>query len=436
MDKYIDKLIDTRWFMKVVALLIALLLFDSVYDTNSDRTNINVPGDEGSTIIENIPVKAYYDTDNLVVSGLPETVAVTLDGPKSHLENAKAQRNFEVYVDLSDAEIGRQEVEVGIRDLSDKLEYIIDPSTVDVTVDEKVTEEFHVEAEFNNSLLEQGYTAEAALAEPNTVKITGAKNVIESIAYVKATVNAKGPITESFTETAAINVLDRNMNKLDVEVDPGEVDVSVDVKRLSKTVPIDIVEKGSLPAGVELDSLKLSQTEATIYAPENVLSDVKTVRVEVDLSEIDQDQEFKLPVIISDGVTGVDPKEVTVNANVTVTEPEEADNNGGEEEEVQEQSTEEQTVNRTYSGVPITITGLDDQYEMTFQSPNEGETSLAVAGNEEAMGRLSKDDFTLSIDVSDLEPGEHEVPIQLDAPSGVEAQLDSEAATVNITEKE
>lgn len=442
MDKYIDKLIDTRWFMKVVALLIALLLFDSVYDTNNDNRSINVPGDDGSAVIENVPLTAYYDTDNLVVSGLPETVAVTLDGPRSHLENAKAQRNFEVFVDLSDAEIGRQEVEVGIKDLSDKLEYIIDPSTVDVTIDEKVTEEFNVEAEFNNSLLEEGYKAEAALAEPSTVKITGAKNVIESIAYVKATVNTKGSITESFTETAAINVLDRNMNKLDVDVNPGEVEVSVDVKRLSKTVPIDIVETGSLPSGVELDSLKLSQTEATIFAPENVLSDVKTVRVEVDLSKLDKDQEIKLPVIISDGITSVDPKEVTVNANVTVKEQEAPEDSSSEEEESQvqeqeqEQAANEQTVNRTYSGMPITITGLDDQYDVTFQSPDEGETSLKVSGNEKDMNNLSKGDFTLSIDVSGLDPGEHEVNIQLDAPPGVESQLESETATINITEKE
>ncbi|MCM3325016.1 MULTISPECIES: CdaR family protein [Cytobacillus] len=442
MDKYIDKLIDTRWFMKVVALLIALLLFDSVYDTNNDNRSINVPGDDGSAVIENVPLTAYYDTDNLVVSGLPETVAVTLDGPRSHLENAKAQRNFEVFVDLSDAEIGRQEVEVGIKDLSDKLEYIIDPSTVDVTIDEKVTEEFNVEAEFNNSLLEEGYKAEAALAEPSTVKITGAKNVIESIAYVKATVNTKGSITESFTETAAINVLDRNMNKLDVDVNPGEVEVSVDVKRLSKTVPIDIVETGSLPSGVELDSLKLSQTEATIFAPENVLNDVKTVRVEVDLSKLDKDQEIKLPVIISDGITSVDPKEVTVNANVTVKEQEAPEDSSSEEEESQvqeqeqEQAANEQTVNRTYSGMPITITGLDDQYDVTFQSPDEGETSLKVSGNEKDMNSLSKGDFTLSIDVSGLDPGEHEVNIQLDAPPGVESQLESETATINITEKE
>ncbi|MCA1028817.1 YbbR-like domain-containing protein [Cytobacillus kochii] len=442
MDKYIDKLIDTRWFMKVVALLIALLLFDSVYDTNNDNRSINVPGDDGSAVIENVPLTAYYDTDNLVVSGLPETVAVTLDGPRSHLENAKAQRNFEVFVDLSDAEIGRQEVEVGIKDLSDKLEYIIDPSTVDVTIDEKVTEEFNVEAEFNNSLLEEGYKAEAALAEPSTVKITGAKNVIESIAYVKATVNTKGSITESFTETAAINVLDRNMNKLDVDVNPGEVEVSVDVKRLSKTVPIDIVETGSLPSGVELDSLKLSQTEATIFAPENVLSDVKTVRVEVDLSKLDKNQEIKLPVIISDGITSVDPKEVTVNANVTVKEQEAPEDSSSEEEESQvqeqeqEQAANEQTVNRTYSGMPITITGLDDQYDVTFQSPDEGETSLKVSGNEKDMNNLSKGDFTLSIDVSGLDPGEHEVNIQLDAPPGVESQLESETATINITEKE
>ncbi|MDA6131396.1 hypothetical protein OSK38_29020, partial [Escherichia coli] len=74
MDKLIDKLVDTRWFMKIVALILALFLFDSVYDADKELKDINVPGQQDSGIVEDGPVKSYYDTENLVVTGIPETV--------------------------------------------------------------------------------------------------------------------------------------------------------------------------------------------------------------------------------------------------------------------------------------------------------------------------------------------------------------------------
>ena len=77
MDKWFDNLTDSRWFMKVVALVLALLLFVSVYD-GSKTNDINVPGDEQTDTISDIPVKSYYDTENLVVTGVPATVKVTV----------------------------------------------------------------------------------------------------------------------------------------------------------------------------------------------------------------------------------------------------------------------------------------------------------------------------------------------------------------------
>ncbi|MDQ7862315.1 CdaR family protein [Peribacillus frigoritolerans] len=36
--------------------------------------------------IENVPVEVYYDRENLVVSGVPETVDVTLKGAKKPID--------------------------------------------------------------------------------------------------------------------------------------------------------------------------------------------------------------------------------------------------------------------------------------------------------------------------------------------------------------
>ena len=92
MDKWLDKLMDNRIFMKLVALVMALLLFGSIYDSNNTKNDINIPGEQDTETIEDIPVKSYYDTDNLVITGVPETVKVTLKGPKPNLQKPRHKR--------------------------------------------------------------------------------------------------------------------------------------------------------------------------------------------------------------------------------------------------------------------------------------------------------------------------------------------------------
>lgn len=436
MDKLIDKMVDTRWFMKIVALILALFLFDSVYDADKELKEINVPGQQDSAIIEDVPVKSYYDTENLVVTGTPDTVDLSLEGPKSHLESAKKQQNFEVYIDLTNAEIGSQRVEIKIRDISDKLDVNINPQYADVTVHEKVTQEFKVDAEFNNSLLGEGYTAEAASAEPKTVKITGAKEVIERISFVKATLDVKGPITETIADDATVRVLDREMNKLDVIVEPQVIRVTVPVKQLSKTVPVTIVRNGEPQDGVTINSIKLDVNEASITGREDILNETESVRVEVDVSKIEKDTVLTLPVIIPDGISAVDPKTVKASVDVSIEESAGKEEEESTEEPAEETQGQDQELTKTFSSLAINLDGLSEEYEAVLKNPASGRTSITVTGNSSTVQDLKADDFNLYLSLADLGEGDHEVPINVDGPSGVDIKPAAGKATITITQKE
>ena len=155
MDK-LDKLFDNPWFIRIMALILALLLFENVIDQKTPEEE-NVPPGQDTEIVEEVPVKVYYDTENLVVTGVPRTVTIKLTGPKNIVQQAVTQRKFEVYVDLSDAEIGKQKVPIEIRDISEKINVEIDPPSAIVSVQEKVTQVFKVDPEFNSALLSNGY---------------------------------------------------------------------------------------------------------------------------------------------------------------------------------------------------------------------------------------------------------------------------------------
>lgn len=423
MDKWIDKLIDTSWFMKVVALILALFLFDAVYEPDKDVSNINVPSLQDTEIISDVPVKTYYDTDNLVVSGVPETVKLTIKGPKNVLQPAKVQRNFEVFVDLSNAEIGTKRVPIEIRNISDKLKVTIDPAFINVSIQEKITTDFKVDVEFNKSLLEEGFISEPPDVAPNTVKITGAKDIIERISYVKATVDLKGPIKETVRREAQVLVFDRDMNKLDVVVEPGTIEVVIPVKSLSKTVPIVIMEKGTLPSNIMINSISLNADEVKIFGRQDVLDKTDSVRVEVDVSELSGDTELSLPIIVPEGITEVNPTTVKAVIDTTVI---------NEETDEEEAKTE----NRTFSSLPIHLSGLANQFEAALQSPATGTASLTVTGKSDIVHQITASDFSLFLDLSTLGEGEHEVKINVSGPANINWKLATETAKITITEKE
>ncbi|MBI0580963.1 YbbR-like domain-containing protein [Neobacillus cucumis] len=403
-----DKLMDNRWFLKILALVLAVLLYSSVpHTTNSTKfTGVNVPGEQTTETLNDVPVKVYYDTENLVVSGIPNKVKLTLKGPVTHIQNAKALRNFEVYVDLTKAKIGHQTVKLKIKDLSDKLKATIKPSRVNVSIQEKITQEYKVDTEFNQGLLQEGFAAGQPVVEPNKVKITGAKNLIDRISYVKATLNVKDQINKTISQEANIQVLDRDLNKLDVEVDPGTVRVTIPVKDISKKVPIDIKQIGTPPSGVTIDSITLDTKDAVIIGSEHALKNAH-VRVEVDVSKIDDNMTMDLPVIISNGITKVSPE--MVKATIVVKKQEE----------------------KTISAIPLKIDGLSDQYSAEINNPNN--VDLMVNGPSSTIKKLTPKDFNVFIDVSNLKEGDHNVKIQVEGPSEVDWELDQSSANVTIT---
>jgi YbbR domain-containing protein len=315
-------------------------------------------------------------------------------------------------VDLSEAEIGTQRVPIQIKDVSDRLTVEIDPEFANVSIQEKVTQEFKVEPEYNASLVADGYSAEQAVVKPNKVKITGAKDVIEKITYVKATIDLEDQIEETVTKEARILVLDQDLNKLDVTLETDTVEVTIPVKASSKEVPIKIVEKGTLPNGVTIDSINLAQSEATILANADILDKTESVRVEVDVSSINDDTTLTLPVIISEGIVKVDPETVDVTINVS------------REEDI------------TLSNIPIKTTGLAADLDLSYNDPAGGTVSITARGESSIIGSLEVSDFSVNLDLSGIGEGEHTLDLDVTGPTNVNWTLSQQTARILISKRE
>ncbi|MDT9027527.1 CdaR family protein [Rossellomorea yichunensis] len=408
-----DKFMESRWFMRIVGLMLAFILYLSVNFDDIQKTANNNNGNSQNAIetIQDVPLEVFYDRENLEVSGLPDTVNVTVEGSKAIVQQAKQVKDFRVYVDLNDIGIGEHQVDIKIDNISEKLEVKLDPDFVNISVQEKVTEEFTIEPQFNESILSNGYEAEGLAVDPKTVKVTGSKDEVERIAYVIATLDVDEEINENVTREARVQVLDREYNKLDVQIDPEVVDVTVSVVNKSKSVPVTIKQKGSLPEGTTLESISVEPKEATIFGRQDVLDTVEELLAEIDLSKITKDSTITVPLALQDGLNKVAPEEVKVKVDVNTTEE------------------------KSLSGLEITPQGLPEEYEYTIMSPEEGVVDVALKGQNAQVSKVTKEDFSLALDLSGLEPGEHELEIVAEGPEDIEWTLSQRTVKVEIKEK-
>jgi len=405
-----DKFIEGKWFSRIVAFLLAMLLVTSVYMDENEKKQADGEQDNPD-IIEDVEVEAYYDRDQYVVTGVPETVDVYIEGSRNIVQRTKAIKDFTVYVDLTNAKIGNQKVDIKYRDISDQLTVVIEPSSVTVNVQEKVTKEFVVEGEFNHSVLEDGYKSETPVVEPNTVRITGAKDIIERISYVKATINVEGPMTETFTEDAKVQVLDRDLNKLDVIVEPDTVEVTVPVKAPSKKVPISIKQTGTPKEGITIKEIKPEISEVTLQGSKKELDKMDIIDLPVDISDITSNRTLTVPIELPEGNLSVEPESIKVDITV-------------EEEEA-----------KVLSDLQIEPVGLSERFSLNFLTPPNGKTALKVFGPLESLRRINANSIELFLDVSKMAIGEHEVDIQVKAPNSVQWELAMSKARVSISEK-
>ena len=328
--------------------------------------------------------------------------------------------------------MGTKNVEIQVRDLNDRLTATIDPETVEVTIEEKVTKEFTVTPEFDRSLLEDGYIAEAPTVNPTTVKITGAKSMIESIVYVKAIINLEEGVNDSVTLKAQVQAFDEDYNKLNVEIDPGTVEVEVPIVSPSKTMSIVPVESGEPASGITIENIEVQPNEVTLYGKQDVLDTIEDLQLPVDINDIKENKTLTLPIVLPEGVTTSSVEEVTVSITVKSTE------NTGEEtpDENTDTENEDVAVSRVFSGLRIQYVGLEDIYELSFLEPSQGLMNVSLTGKQSIISSLQSSDIQVSIDVTDLGEGEHNAPITLTPPDNTEAESSVSVAKISIVKKE
>ncbi|MBC2356459.1 YbbR-like domain-containing protein [Listeria welshimeri] len=440
-----DRILNNKWSIRIIALLLAAILFTSVNANNNNATTFSTTSSSDTEVIENVPVKVYYDKTNLYISGVPETVTVTLSGPRSIVQSAKAQQDFTVYADLKNASIGTQEVKLKVKDASDRLKVKINPATVNVNVQEKVTKKFSVDVELSKSVVADGYQAGTPIIDPKKVSITGAKDTIEQIAYVKATLENDGKHKSEFTDKATVSVFDSNLNKLDVDVSPQEVEVTVPVEKVGKSVPIKIKQEGTPESDIEISSMTPDKVEVVVVGDDTVLDKIKEIEIPIDVTKIKADTVKEVTVPVPTGAKSVQPTTIEVKiktvkkseaTNKTTISKEE--NTTSPDENTTDDSEEKDTkISKSFPNMQVYMSGLKNTFDSQMVTPANGKVSVTITGEKKIVDDIAVKDLSVIANLSKSKAGDYSVPLELTGlPDNVAYVINPTKADFIITEKE
>lgn len=386
-----DKWINSHWFARIIALLLATMLWMIV----------NLEAEPGSTvetgqppvITEGVNLVVEYDKDRFEVVKQQKTVKVVIESSNPlYKYNFAPADSREVYVDVRNMGKGTHRVPVKYRGFPEDVKVGIIPAEVDVTLEEKKTVEKEVQVEMLGSVA-PGYTAGEPLVKPFRVLVKVPESQVDNIAVVKATVNLESA-TEPIKTTKPLKVMDKAGNEIQkAEVTPLTAEVTIPVTSPFVKVPIKLNLTNELPDGYSLASVDMKTKEVTVYGPKEVIDPAKLSTYpgpEIDLSKITSDHIVQLKMPVLENVVRVDPEYLQVSLHVVP------------------------SATKRLEKIPIRVTGLSEQQQAKVLTSSGTEISTLdfdVIGAPEILQKFTPDDVQVVADVSNLPVGVHEVPL-------------------------
>ncbi len=399
-----------RFFGKKSTLIIlSLILAFGVFVLIDRESNVMI--DQYAEILYNQPVSAIYNEELYVVEGLPKAVDITLVGQKRHIFLAKQAPAKGVSVDLTGLKPGNHKVTLKYSQRLKSLDYKLDPSTVTVTIYEKVSEtkSLTVDILHKDNLDSKLYIDDIELDRSDVI-VKGAEYKLKKVATVKALVDVDNFVNPKAgtmnLKDVPLVAYDTDGKIVDVEIVPKSVDAKVVITSPSKEVPVKIVPKGNLAFGKAISSINTNISSITVYGEKAAVEKLDELEVEIDVKDLSRDKEFNITLKKPNGITELSVK--TINVKVGI----------------------DNSITKEFKNIHIVTEGLNNHlYTVQALSEADSIVTVVVKGSENSIKSLDESTLKAYIDLKNYAAGEYEVPVKVD---GDDLTLDYSSKTKKV----
>ncbi len=402
--KGLDRLSGKKSTLLITSLLLAFIVF--IYIDNESSVMI----DQYAEILYDQPVTAVFNEELYVVDGLPKTVDITLIGQRRHIFLAKQSPSKGVTVDLTGLKPGTHKVSLKYTQRLKSLDYKLDPTQVNVTIYEKVSENRPLTYDIlhQDKLDSKLYISNVEIDRSDVI-IKGAQYKLDKVAAVKALLdinNIPNPKAGDITvKDIPLVAYDNDGNIVDVEIVPKTVTANVTITSPSKDVPIRIVPKGNLAFGKSIKTITPSISTITVYGEQAAVDALQQLDVEIDVKGLEKDKDYNVTLKKPKGITDLSSKNVNVKVVV--------DNSSSKE----------------FENISITTKNLDSAYKVQAASDSDRQVTVVVKGSEESLSNIKDSDITAYVDLKNYGEGTHEVEVNV---TGTDLKLSYASKTKKV----
>ena len=296
-----------------VALLFSIILY---FNANGQTMQNTLSGNESySQTASDVSIQLLYDTDKYYIHGYENTTTVKLASANRIQLMAEANedtRTFRVTADLAHLGEGTHEVPLKIKNLSSAVTAKLQPETITVTIEKKVTKDFEVKAILPTETTPSGYNLTETTVDPTKVTITTGDKTLAEIHQVVAKVNPSMTTDDGVNSNVSVQALNSAGEPLSIVSDPVQVNVTSDAIKPKKTVSLYGIQQGTKGEGIKNYNFKFSELEAEVTGTTEQLAQIgDSIAVPIDISGITHRTTRTIQIPVEQGMS-VSPKSVKV----------------------------------------------------------------------------------------------------------------------------
>lgn len=289
----------------------------------------------------------------------------------------------------------------------------VTPQNLSVNLDEKETQEFVVNVTRGDTKPGKDYEVGSLTANPEKVRITGPKSLVNKIDKVNAAIELNGK-TQDFTQEVPLSIIDKNqealsdseMNSLRIE-NNAQVIVTAKLWKIRQGVKISAGYVGTPAEGYQAGMIKTvpdtisvaGSTEGleTLAANDNVIT-IPSESIDISGESSDVEKKISLKDLLPDNVKLTSDSSEDVWVTVSI---------------LPEGSRE-----FSFPTKEIEVKNKPDDLQVTFET---AQIAIRIKSDSKDLDDLDvTKDIKASIDLEDKEEGNYEVPVTVSLPDGYE----------------
>jgi YbbR domain-containing protein len=333
------------------------------------------------------------DSDYMIMNDLIDQVTLTLFAPQSIWnELIENPDNIRSYIDLTGLGKGEHTVDVNVQvDLSPVQIIKVDPAEVDVILEPLVRQTFPVQTSVTGDPA-LGYRKSSSFLDPTEVTISGPESAMSQIVEVHASLDVTGA-NDTVVESVNVRPLDENRQLVrGVTITPPSVTITqpVILQGGYRNVVVKVVTNGQVAEGYWLTNVSVTPPNVTVFSTDPQAVNELPGFVEtnpIDLTDLNDDVDIRATLDLPEDITLAGEESVLVRLSIAALE------------------------GSLPINLPVEIIGLSPEYRAIL-SPDT--VDLLLVGPLTILNNLNPASIRVSVDLSGLELGIHQVPVVVD----------------------